>query len=83
MSFTPAVSRHHNDLARIMRPFRGQVLTTSQIKERIEQSLDSKDAQWVQPSDHCKNHTCEGDCACAGTDSAIFEQIKRGRYRVR
>lgn len=83
MSFTPAVSRYHDDLARLMRPYQGQQLTTAEIRQRVEQSLPYADGQWVQPSDHCHNHTCEGACDCAKTDRAIFERIKRGRYRVR
>lgn len=82
MSFTPTVSRHHDDLARIMRPFQGKELTTAQIKDHVEEESGHLVAQWVHPSDHCSNHTCEGACECARSDRAIFEQIQRGLYRV-
>jgi hypothetical protein len=83
MSFTPQVSQRHDALAQIMRTLQGQILTTAEIKAHVNQVLGPEDAQWVQPSDHCINHTCDGDCDCAGTVNAVFEQIERGRYLVR
>lgn len=83
MGFTQAVSRFHQGLASIMRPLRGQELTTADIERIVRRELDPQDAQWIQPSDHCKNHTCEGACECAGRETAVFERIERGRYRVR
>jgi hypothetical protein len=83
MDFTSRMTQYHNDLASIMRPFQGQVLTTADITQRVQQALGREVAQWVQPSDHCINHTPEGACECAGTDRAVFERIERGRYQAR
>jgi hypothetical protein len=80
MSFTPAVTRLHNPLAAAMRPFEGKELETAEVIEKFIEAFphlnDKKD--WVQPSDHCRNHICEGACECAQTVGAIFEQVKRG-----
>jgi hypothetical protein len=84
MSFTPTVSRYHDALAAAMRPFQGRVLTTAEIREALVTARpDLRDVQdWVQPPDHCRNHTNEGACDCAQTARALFEQVERGRYRV-
>lgn len=83
MSFSSTVSQYHADLARIMRPFQSRELTMAEIKELVEADSGHGEAQWVQPSDHCKNHRREGACECALSDSAIFERIEWNRYRVR
>lgn len=81
--FTAMVSKHHSDLSALMQPHKGKVMKTAEIRNQINGSRVFKDvADWVLPSDHCRNHTNKGACECAGTERAIFERIKRGLYRV-
>jgi len=83
MGFTSITSKHHNELVSAMLPFRGRELTTAEIKECVEECLGGQIAQWVHPSDHCSNHTCKGACECACGNTAVFDRLKRGLYRVR
>ncbi|TMO28659.1 hypothetical protein CWC28_08510 [Pseudoalteromonas sp. S4492] len=75
-------ARHHGKIRECFVEFRGSELTTKEIKSIIKLKMPSFDERWIHPSDHCINHTCIGACECAKTDSAIFERIKRGLYKV-
>ena len=76
-------SRFHEGLEKTMRPYNSSILSTSDINEIVsqDQSLEA-DVQWIQPSDHCLNHTNAGACWCAKTRDALFERLGRGKYRV-
>lgn len=77
-------SRFHDELVETMSPHKNQRMTRSEILERIESNPAFKgQEQWIYPSDHCINHTNKGACYCAKTDKAIFERIRRGKYKVR
>lgn len=76
-------SKFHDELMNAMRPYQNKTLETSRIRRIIESVPVFKGSeQWIQPSDHCINHTNKGACCCALTERAIFEQIRRGLYRV-
>ena len=76
-------SKFHDKLEEVMAPHKNKILFTSRIKEIIENTPDFRGQEkWIQPSDHCKNHTNKGACSCAETDNALFEQIAIGKYRI-
>ena len=76
-------SKFHNDLKMAMVPYKKMVLEKARIDKIIEKTPSLKEnAQWIFPSDHCKNHTNKGACNCAITTQAIFERISRGKYKV-
>ena len=82
--FRETSAKFHDGLKQAMASRSGETLRTSQIKKMVENVPNlAEHAQWIYPSDHCINHKNEGACYCAGTDKAIFEQIRHGIYRVR
>jgi hypothetical protein len=82
--WTATATRLHDDLKQAMKPYQGRELTTSKIAD-IVKSIPrlAHNAQFIQPSDHCSNHTNNGPCTCALTDRAIFDRLRRGLYYVR
>jgi hypothetical protein len=77
-------AKYHSELQRAVAKHKGQVLKTSEVAAIIREVPSiGKDVQFVYPSDHCVNHTNDGACYCALTDRALFEQVRRGAYRVR
>lgn len=83
-SFEEKNIRIHEQLKELMKSRRGQILLTAEVKHLFEETFpDSKDAQFVQPPDHCFNMTNKKACTCAQTEQAIFECIKRGEFKVR
>lgn len=82
--WTAFATRLHDDLKQAMRPYQGRELTTSKIANIVKSILSlAQNAQFIQPSDHCSNHTNKGACTCALTDRAIFDRLRRGLYYVR
>jgi hypothetical protein len=78
------VTDEHDRMADLFRGLGGVEMTTGQIKRFVQAHLgDVADVQWMQPTDHCIDHTNKAPCQCAGTDRAIFEYLERGRFRVR
>ena len=77
-----ALVRYHAQLKQLMTNYKGQTLTTSQIKSIFRNHYPNADIRYLQPSDHCINKTNNGACECACTNNAIFEYIKRGVYKV-
>lgn len=75
-------ARHHDEIRENFVEFSGSTLTTKAIKSIIKLKMPAFDESWIHPSDHCINHTCKGACECAKTDSAIFERMGRGLYKV-
>jgi hypothetical protein len=55
-------------------------MRTAEIEKIVQMPSLADDAELVQPSDHCVNHTCEGACNCGLTDRAIFRRVSRGVY---
>ncbi len=84
MSRTDYVSQFHDKLANAMAPRVGQTLTNRDIQKILLDRYPTlkKDAEWIQPSDHCRNHTCKDACRCTTTDDAIFDRVGRGKYFV-
>lgn len=82
--WTATATRLHDGLKQAMKPYQGGELTTSRIAD-IVKSIPRlvHNAQFIQPSDHCSNHTNKGACTCALTDRAIFDRLRRGLYYVR
>jgi hypothetical protein len=84
MGFTRAVSEYHDSLADSLVPFKGSTMTNDDIRKALFKkypSLQEKE-DWIQPSDHCANHTNKGACRCSTTSQAIFRRIGRGKYLV-
>ena len=76
-------SKFHDDLKIAMVPYKKMVLEKARIDKIIEKTPSlQENAQWILPSDHCKNHTNKGACFCAITTQAIFERIFRRKYKV-
>jgi hypothetical protein len=73
----------HPNLKRLFRSRKGEILKTAEIKHLYEAEYKYPDLMWVQPPDHSINTTNKGACWCAKTEEAIFEQIRRGLYKVR
>ena len=82
--WTKTASRFHDDLKHAMEPHQGTQLKTFEIGEIIKNIPNlADDVQYIQPPDHCINHTNGGACTCALKGEAIFEQLQRGLYYVR
>jgi hypothetical protein len=82
--WTATATRLHDDLKNAMKPYQGRELTTAKIANIAKSNPSlAQDAQLIQPSDHCSNHTNNGACTCALTDRAIFDRLRRGLYYVR
>lgn len=77
-------AKFHEDLRRAVAEYKGVVLKAYEVNAiaRLHPSM-AKDAQFIQASDHCVNHTNDGACDCALTDKAIFERVGHGEYLVR
>ena len=84
MSWTVFATKYHNQFADAMMAYEGHVLTTKEIVKILLQKFPDlhKMEAWLQPPDHCNNHTNKGACKCAKTEYAIFEQLGRGKFRV-
>ncbi len=83
MTWSDTASKYHDDLAKAMRPYRNKDLTTKSIRNIVVGIPELKDhVAFIQPPDHCVNHTNDGPCSCSQTDRAIFLKLKRGLYRV-
>lgn len=77
-------AKFHDDLKQAMKAYRGRELKTSEINDIIKNNQTlSSNAQFIQPPDHCSNHTNKGACYCAMTEQAIFKKIRHGVYLVR
>ena len=72
-------SSFHDYIVEAMDNHRGQVLRTSEILNILIEEFPELEHRkdWIQPPDHCINHTNKGACYCAETEAAIFEKIKR------
>jgi hypothetical protein len=77
------VSEWHEPLSQVLVPYKGAVLTTSELKHLTRQipGIGSK-AEWMHPSDHCANMNNKGACDCAETDRALVKHVSRGHYLV-
>ncbi len=77
--------KYHDKLATAVARHAGQILRTNEIAKILAKRFSEFDERenWVQPSDHCDNHTNKGACSCALTGKAIFHKIEKGKSRVR
>lgn len=84
MSYAETVSAYHDELAKAVQPLRGRVVTPMEIRVVLVAMFPRREdvVDWVQPSDHCRNHRNKGACRCATTDDALFKRVTRGHYRV-
>jgi len=77
-------NKFHEELKQAMVPYQGKKLKTSEIVEIVRNNPSlARNAQLIQPPDHCSNNKNYGACKCARTGDAIFEQLGRGLYHVR
>ena len=78
-------STFHDYIVEAMDNHKGQVLRTGEILKILINKFPELEIRkdWIQPPDHCINHTNKGACYCAEKDTAIFEKVTRGKYRVR
>jgi hypothetical protein len=84
VSFSDEVSKYHVQLSEAMAHHKGQVLTNPEIRRILITSYPELEAKedWIQPSDHCRNHTNKGPCYCSMSDKAIFNKVGRAKYLV-
>lgn len=75
-------AKHHDELAAAVAPHKGVTLSAKQIRQLFQEKYPHLDVKWVQPSDHCVDHTCKGACDCAETERAIFSRPKWNTYVV-
>jgi len=78
-----AFVKYHNELKNIMLGHKGEILQTSEINQMFEEAYPHCDIRFMQPPDHCFNKTNRGPCKCSMTEEALFEYVKRGKFRVR
>jgi len=78
----PSFAQYHDELAQSVSHRKGDTLTAAQIRAIFRKAHPSLRADFVQPSDHCVDHTCKGACSCAGTAQAIFSRPARNQYVV-
>jgi hypothetical protein len=82
--WSSVAEKWHNSLRVIVANHRNDEMRTAEINRLLEKIPGvGNNAQFIQPSDHCLNVTNEGACSCAKTDRSLFEQIRRGVYRIR
>lgn len=75
--------QYHKEISEAMSTYRGKELTTREIREIVLTRHPGLLPGFVIPSDHRVNGKPKESCACCGTESALFEQLGRGVYRVR
>jgi hypothetical protein len=73
--------RIHEALYFSLRPRSGETLSTAEILALVDSSPFGVNLTSVLPGDHAAgNH---GSCRCSGSDFRLFDQVRRGLYRVR
>jgi inhibitor of KinA sporulation pathway (predicted exonuclease) len=77
------VTKHHADFAALFRGLGGVEMTTAQIGNYLRAHRPESEIQWMQPTDHCVNHTNAAPCECSQTPQAVFEWLGRAHFRVR
>lgn len=75
-------AKHHDELKEAVKPHIGLELSYSSIQSIFSEKHPTLNVAWVQPSDHCDNHSCKGACDCSETGIAIFSKISKGNYLV-
>jgi hypothetical protein len=85
MSFASNTQRTHTPLVRALADKSGQILTTGEIRQLVEELAPEigGDIQWLHPTDHCDNHTVKDACACSKTGDAPLSRVSHGVFRVR
>lgn len=73
----------HDNLVHLLGNEGGRVISRAELRDLYCNEYPDENVDWVQATDHCINLTNKGACWCAETDSAIFEWLKRGMYKVR
>lgn len=72
---------NHEMIASAVKDYRGEILTTSEIKKRILCKFPRFSEGSLLPNDHARGN--KSACSCAGTGRRIFDRVERGRYQVR
>jgi hypothetical protein len=83
MLFEKLHKQIHPKLKQLMQDQKGNILSTSEIKDIYKQPYPDFNVEWVLPIDHCNNKTNNGACWCAMTEDAIFEYVRFATFRVR
>lgn len=73
----------HDNLMRLLSSERGSLISRAELIKQYQEKYPHENVEWVQATDHCINLTNKGACWCARSDSAIFEWIERGLYKIR
>jgi hypothetical protein len=83
-SFTSLATKFHKQIEQSIAPLKDLVVGPAQIRKVLVEKFPSveKDIDWILPSDHCVNHTNKGACECAMSETALFERVGHGKYRV-
>ena len=72
---------NHDMIAAALKSYRGKTLTTGDINKIVLGAFPEFNIGSLLPNDHASgNKSC---CACAGTESRIFDRVELGKYRVR
>lgn len=75
------VMTNHDMMASALKRYSGKEFSTGEIWNILHSAYPDFDKGSFLPNDHGEgNKSC---CACAGTESRIFDRIGRGTYRVR
>ena len=69
----------HQKILSAMKPFKGQILKTSEIITAVKEMYPSMPKGSILPNDHAEN---PGSCTCIKNDKQIFKKISRGCYKV-
>jgi hypothetical protein len=72
---------NHEMLLVALNPYKGQVLTSAEIKEIVSAKFPEVNIPSIQPNDHSDigNLRC---CSCVGTDRQLFINYGRAKYQV-
>lgn len=72
---------NHDMIATAVKGLRGRTLETGEIKKLVLAAFPNFTEGSLLPNDHASgNKSC---CACAGTQSRIFDRVDRNKYLVR
>ncbi len=71
---------NHEMIADAVRGYRGETLTTSEIKKIVLRAYPRFSEGSLLPNDHAAGN--KNPCWCATTKDRIFDRMKRGNYHV-
>ena len=72
---------NHEMMLVALDPFKGQMLTSAEIKAIVKTKFPEVNITSIQPNDHSDigNLRC---CSCVGTDRQLFVNYGRAKYQI-